>query len=114
MPSITSIPMISLRRSLSCAVTYTIMLSTVFADVVTLKSGEKIEGQALKAKTPDHHVTLEMTVSGGVFDERVIPRAEIDHIDVTSAETEAFKQIMTVQTGPNSQTSGQYDPSIRL
>jgi hypothetical protein len=106
--------MTSFRRSLSCAVTYTIMLSTAFADVVTLKNGEKIEGKVLKDKTTDQQVTLEVKVSGGVFDERIIPRTEIDHIDVASPETEAFKQILTVQTGPNSLTPAQYDPYIRL
>ncbi len=113
MPSINCLPMSRLRRSFTRAVTYSIMMSTALADVITLKSGEKVEGKILKDKVTDQQVTLEIKVGGGIFDERVIPRADIYHIDMVTPEMEAYKAIIAIQPSTNSLTPTQYDPSIR-
>ena len=89
------------------------MMSTALADVVTLKNGEKVEGKILKDKVTDQNVTMEIKVGGGIFDERVIPRADIDHIDMVTPEMEAYKAIIAIQPSTNSLTGSQYEPSIR-
>ena len=102
-----------IRRTFTRAVTYSIMMSTALADVVTLKSGEKVEGKILKDKVTDQKVTVEIKVGGGIFDERVIPRADIDHIDMVTPEMEAYKAVIAIQPSTNSLTGSQYEPSIR-
>lgn len=102
-----------LRRTFTRAVTCSLMMSTAFADVITLKNGEKVEGKILKDKVTDQQVTVEIKVGGGIFDERVIPRADIDHIDMVTPEMEAYKAILAIQPSTNSLSATQYDPSIR-
>jgi hypothetical protein len=85
------------------------LVSSAFADSVTLKSGEHIEGKVTKES--DKEVTIEIA-SGGIVDERVVPRAQIDKIDKVSPEVLAYQKVMEIQVGQNSFAAVQYDPAI--
>lgn len=98
-------------RFLSRAITFAILVSTAFADVVVLKSGEKVEGKVLQET--DQQITVAVKVSASITDERIIPRAEIERIDKVSAETEIFKAVNVIQPGNNSLAPAQYDAPIR-
>jgi len=77
------------------------------ADTVTLKNGEKIDGR-ITAET-DAEVTLEI-VSGGVVDERKVPKADVASISKVSPDEIAWQQLQSVKLGDNSLPSAeQYD-----
>ncbi len=100
-----------IRHSVIRAIAFAILVSPSFGDVVTLKDGTKVEGKI--TKETDQQVTVEIKVSAGVFDERFIRRADVDHIDKVTPEMEAYKAITNIQPGTNSGTPSQYEPSIR-
>lgn len=103
--------MFRISLSFTRAITFALLTSTAFADVVVLKSGEKVEGKIVRES--DQQVVMEVKVSAGITDERVIPKADVDRIDKVAPETEAYRAIITIQTANNSMASAQYDQPIR-
>jgi hypothetical protein len=87
------------------------VISGALGDTVTLKTGEHLEGK-VTAET-DKDVTMQVQVSAGITDERVIPKAQIEKLDKTSPEVEAYRQIVAIQLGKDSMAVSQYDPYIR-
>jgi hypothetical protein len=89
----------------------TMFVTGAFADTVTLKSGEHLEGKI--TKETDKEITIEVRVSAGVIDERVVPKAEIEKIDKITPEVEAYQAIVSIKLEQNSLSAAQYDPYIR-
>jgi len=87
------------------------LVSSAFADTVTLKNGEHLEGTITNES--DTEVTIQVKISAGITDERVIPKAQIAKTEKTSPEIEAYKAIAKIQLGTDSMTVTQYDPYIR-
>ncbi|MDR3403097.1 MAG: hypothetical protein P4L99_11425 [Chthoniobacter sp.] len=92
------------------ALTIAMFLSSALADTVTLKSGEHLEGKI--TKETDKDVTIEVQVSAGIVDERVVPKAEIEKVSKISPEVEAYQAIERIQLQPNSMPAAQYDRYI--
>src|SRR5436190_786381 len=81
-----------------------------YADTVTLKSGEKLEGTVVSETTAD--VVFNVKVSSGISDERTIPKTEIAKIEKSSPDEPAWQAIKNVQLGANSMSPTQYERSI--
>jgi hypothetical protein len=103
--------MAQLSPSISSVLTLAMLLSSAFADTIILKSGERIEGKILNET--DKELTLEIKISAGITDERVVAKTDIDKISKVSPEMEAYKAISTIQTGANSLAVSQYEPLLR-
>jgi len=88
-----------------------ILMSSAFADSVTLKSGEHLEGK-ITSET-DRDITIQVKVSAGITDERVIPKAQIEKTEKTSPELEAYRSIAAIQLGKDSMNVAQYDQYIQ-
>lgn len=102
-------PMPKIHPSITRALTIAMLMTSAFADTVTLKSGEHIEGKITKETEKD--VTIE-TRSGGIVDERTVLKTEIQKIDKTSPEMVAFSGIERIKLQDNSFPAAQYDPYI--
>ncbi|EDY21175.1 hypothetical protein CfE428DRAFT_1468 [Chthoniobacter flavus Ellin428] len=102
-----SMPKIS--PSITRLLTIAMFVTSAFADTVTLKSGEHIEGKI--TKETDKDVTIEIR-SGGVVDERTVTKAEIEKIDKISPEVEAYRAIDRIRLQLNSFPAAQYEPYI--
>lgn len=70
--------------------------SIAWADVVELKSGEKLEGRV--TAHDDQSVTFEVQFSPTIVDERVIPRGEIARVTVRADDEVAFEQIRDLKS----------------
>lgn len=102
-------PMPKIHPSITRALTIAMLVTSAFADTVTLKSGEHIEGKI--TKETDKDVTIQ-TQSGGVIDERTVPKTDIQKIDKITPEVEAYRAIERIRLQPNSFPASQYDPYI--
>ena len=71
-----------LHPSISCVLTLAIMMSNVFADTITLKNGDHLEGKITSETEKD--VTMQVQVSAGITDERVVPKVTIEKVDKVS------------------------------
>jgi hypothetical protein len=81
--------------------------SSLFADIVTLKNGTKIEGK-ITSET-DTQITVE-TRSGGVIDEQTVKKDEVQSVSKTTADEAAYAALRGIKLGANSlPTITQYD-----
>jgi len=103
--------MFRVRRNLTPTIAVAMLISSAFADTVILKTGERIEGKIVKDTA--QQLTLEVKVSAGITDERIVPRAEVERIEKVDPETEIYRVVGTIQPGNNSLSATQYDPAIR-
>jgi hypothetical protein len=98
-----------INPSITRILTLAILVTSAFADTITLKSGERVEGKV--TKETDKDVTIEVR-SGGIVDERVVLKTDIDKLDKTSPELTAYRALERVQLGQNSFPATQYEPYI--
>jgi hypothetical protein len=103
--------MSKLRRTTHLALALALLMTSAFADTVTLKSGERIEGKIIGET--DKELTLSVKISAAVTDDRVVAKADIAKVEKTSPETEAYKAISVIQPGANSLTPAQYEQVLR-
>ncbi len=82
------------------------LMAAAWADTVTLKSGEKIEGKV--TTETDAELTIEI-VSGGVVDERKVAKADVAKVDKMSADEIAWGPLQNLKLGANSLPAEQYD-----
>lgn len=83
------------------------LVAAALADTVTLKSGEKIEGKILSETATE--VTIEV-VSGGVVDERKVPKTDVASITKTTPDELAWQALKGITLNGNSfPTVEQYD-----
>ena len=99
MPKISRLPL-----SLLCLALLTAGAS---ADIITLKTGERIE--AVIASETATEMTLELQVSAGIKDERVVKKSDVVKIDRVAPDEGAYRAIMNLQPGKNSLVPAQYD-----
>lgn len=85
------------------------LMAAAWADTVTLKSGEKIEGK-VTAET-DTEMTIEI-VAGGVVDERKVAKADVAKVDKMSPDELAWAPLQNLKLGDNSLPAEQYDLTI--
>ena len=99
-----------INPSITRMLALTMFVTGAFADTVTLKSGEHLEGKI--TKETDKDITMEIKVSAGVVDERVVLKAEIEKIDKLSPEVVAFQAIAPIQLGAEfAERRAMHDPT---
>lgn len=84
-----------------------LLAASASADTITLKTGERIEARIASETAAE--MTLELQVSAGIKDERVVKKADIVKIDRVSPDETAYRAIMNLQPGRNSLLPAQYD-----
>jgi hypothetical protein len=104
--------MLKPRLSLSVIAALLGLVVTGFADTVTLKSGEKLEGRILNES--DTEVTIEVPVTASIKDQRVIKKSDVDKIDKAQPDLEAWTGLKNLGVGPESQDSVDYQRAINL
>jgi len=96
---------------LSLAVAAFLLATNGVADTITLKSGEKIEGKVLSET--DAELTIEV-VSGGVVDERKVPKADVASVSKMKEDEIVWQQLAGIKLGDNSFPSAeQYDAYLK-
>lgn len=80
------------------------------ADVVTLKSGEKIEGKVVKESATE--VSIEYKASASITDVRVLPKSDIANVEKESAEETEWLALKSLAPGPNSLAAASYEGPI--
>jgi hypothetical protein len=87
-----------------------LLFATAFADTVTLKSGEKIEGKILSET--DTEITIEV-VSGGVVDERKVVKTDVASVSKMKPDELAWQSLKGTVLSENSYpTAEQYDALV--
>ena len=84
-----------------------LLAATASADIVTLKTGERIEAKILN-ETPTE-MTLELQISAGIKDERTVKKADVVKIDRVAPDEADYRAIMNLQPGKNSLLPTQYE-----
>ena len=84
--------------------------TSVWADTVTLKNGEKLPGKILRETAES--VVLEYQFSPTIVDERVILRADIAKIEREQEDTQAFERIQTIPLPVTALDASVYDEVI--
>lgn len=103
--------MFRLSSSLTRLITFALISSTAFADIVVLKNGEKVEGKIIREN--DQQLVMEVKVTASITDERVIAKTEVERVEKVNAETEAYRAILALQPPTSSMASAQYDAPIQ-
>ncbi len=80
---------------------------SLFADTVTLKSGEKLEGKILNET--DAEVTMSVQISATIKDERVVKRDEIASVEKVQPDEVAWAAIVNFVPGSESLERDEYD-----
>src|SRR5829696_7604167 len=88
------------------------LLSSGFADTVTLKSGEKLEGRILSET--DTEVTIEVSVTSSIKDQRVVKKADVDKIDKVQPDAEAWVGLKNISVGEESLEPADYHRYIAV
>ncbi len=92
------------------AVSLLTLAASAFADIVTLKSGEKLEGK-ITAET-DAEITIAAKVSASITDERVIKKSEVASVAKDEPDLIAWQPLKALKLGKNSLPVASYDAAI--
>ena len=85
------------------------LATSAFADVVTLKSGEKVEGKI----TADTDTEITITVkTGGIIDEQTIKKTDIASVAKDEPDVVAWQPLKALKLGKNSLPAASYDAAI--
>ena len=104
--------MLKPRLSLSALAALLGLAVTGFADTVTLKSGEKLEGRV--TNETETEVSIEVAVTASIKDQRVIKKSDVAKIEKVQPDLEAWEDLKKLDLGPESQESADYQRSINL
>ena len=80
---------------------------TALADIVTLKSGEKVEGK-ITAET-DAEITINAKVSAGIFDEQTIKKSDVASVTKDAPDEIAWQPLKNLKPGNESLPAASYD-----
>ena len=84
-----------------------LLTTAASADIITLKTGERLD--ATIASETATEMTLELQISAGIKDERVVKKADVVKIDRVAPDEGAYRAIMNLQPAKNSLVPAQYD-----
>lgn len=91
------------------AFTVAILSTSAFADVVTLKSGEKIEGKI----TAESDTEITLTVkTGGVIDDQTVKKSDVASVAKDAPDEIAWQSLKNFKLGKNSLPIASYDSVI--
>lgn len=97
------LPHLAVLASMACA--------PLFADTITLTSGQKLEGKI--TNETDTEITVEVKVSAAVTDEQTIPKSTIAKIEKEQPDVIAWQALKNIKPGVNSLPLAQYDTLMR-
>ena len=92
------------------AVSLLTLAASAFADLVTLKSGEKVEGK-ITAET-DTEITIAAKVSATITDEQTIKKSDIASMVKDEPDLIAWQALQALKLGKNSLPAASYDAAI--
>jgi len=81
------------------------------ADTVTLNSGETINGKI--SRESDKEIVVDVVISAGVTDEKIIPRSDVKSVSKTTADEVAFRGVKDLQPDTHSLQPAAYPPVIK-
>jgi len=87
------------------------LVAAALGDTVTLKDGERIEGRIASETAND--LTLEIQVSAGITDQRVVKKADVEKIDRIAPDETAYRAVMHLLPGKSSLTPVQYEAVMK-
>ena len=93
-----------------CLVVSALLMGVAFADTITLKSGESVEGK-ITSET-DKAITVEVKISASITDERVVPKSDIANVEKATPDVIAYRAIAGYHLGVDSLALSQYDAPI--
>jgi hypothetical protein len=99
-----------IQPAVFCLVVLVMLMTGAIADTITLKSGENLEGKI--TKETDKDITVEVKISAGITDERVVPRSDIVNVEKASPDVLAYRAIAGYHLGVDSLALAQYDAPI--
>ncbi len=97
------LPLVALLTSMVC--------TPLFADTITLTSGQKLEGKIINETATD--ITIEVKVSAAVTDEQTIPKSTVAKIEKEQPDEIAWLALKNLKPGVNSLPLAQYDVVLR-
>lgn len=92
------------RLPLLCAA---LLSTSALADTFTLKTGERFEAKILSETATE--MTLEVQISAGIKDEKVVKKADVVKLDRVAPDENAYRAIMNLLPGKNTLLPAQYD-----
>ncbi len=82
-----------------------------FADTVTLKTGEILNGTVLSEN--DKEIVMDVTFASGITDQKTVAKADVQTVSKTTVDQAAFEPIKDLAVGPRSLALAGYDPIIK-
>ncbi len=82
-----------------------------FADTVTLKSGEKLEGKITSESATG--LTMDVRISAGITEPRTISKTDVAKVETVQPDDLAWPTIKTLKLGINSMPLSAYESAIR-
>ena len=92
------------RLPLLCAA---LLSTSALADTFTLKTGERFEAKILSETATE--MTLEVQISAGIKDEKVVKKADVVKLDRVAPDETAYRAVMNLLPGKNTLLPAQYD-----
>lgn len=83
------------------------LLSSLSADTITLKNGDKVEGKVLSET--DTQLVVEERISASIVDSRTILKSDIASVAKTAEDEAAYEVVKSWQPGPNTLPPNSYD-----
>lgn len=109
---LTFLPMRNQVSSWFVAIALASLCVSGFADTVTLKSGEKLEGKITGETATE--ISMDVKISAGITDSRTIPKAEVAKVEKEQPDVIAWQALKNLKPGANSlPTAASYEPFIR-
>lgn len=84
--------------------------AAVFADTVTLKSGDKVQGKITSETATE--IIMEEKVSASITDNRAIKKSDVAKVDKDAPDDVAWQSVRNIKLGSNSMQVPAYDVSI--
>ncbi|MGB8170029.1 MAG: PTPDL family protein [Chthoniobacteraceae bacterium] len=93
------------------AVLASMVLAPLFADTITLTTGQKLEGKIVSETATD--ITVAVKISAAVTDEQTIPKSTIAKMEKEQPDEIAWQALKNLKPGVNSLPLAQYDAVLR-
>ena len=91
------------------AISLLTLAASAFADIVTLKSGEKVEGKITTETDTEITITVK---TGGIIDEQTIKKTDIASMSKDEPDAIAWQPLKALKLGKNSLPVASYDAAI--
>ena len=97
-------------RIIPLPIVFVCLVAGVFADTITLNSGEKLTGR-ITSKT-DTEITMSVQISAGISDERIIKKTDILKMEEDTPDALAWAKLKDIKLGKSSFPASSYDAAI--